>query len=278
MTVRVAEGLVGAFLALWLASAGPASAQERVVLTEIAHPACSGAVQGFYRAGSGVMISALPASAEPPGAAEATDGWRLRAFDPVSKLAIFSNAGDGFDAGWLGGRCAAGSRLTTLDGRPVDVAAEIRQWRGSFLPFTLFSAGMVPPPAIGTPLFDGQGRVAAIVSHAEKDGRVFLIPGPTVERVVSDLVRHGALRRVSLGLVLSPRQSEPRVVRVLPGSVAAKAGVIAGDRIKLVNGRPTEDYADVVDAFFLLRPGLPVKLGVERGGQVFELRLLPEST
>jgi len=58
----------------------------------------------------------------------------------------------------------------------------------------------------------------------------------------------------------------PSVVgRVLPGSPAERAGLVAGDRIVAVDGAPVDDFAALV-ARVEPRPGARLELTVERGG------------
>src|SRR5581483_9483947 len=58
---------------------------------------------------------------------------------------------------------------------------------------------------------------------------------------------------------------EPVVGDVAPGSVAAKAGLRAGDRIVTANGAPVYGYADIEQMLIALK-GAPLPLTIERGG------------
>ena len=57
-----------------------------------------------------------------------------------------------------------------------------------------------------------------------------------------------------------------QVAGVQPGSAAQKAGIVVGDRLRAVNGTPT-DNATAFIAYVKSHAGMPVTLQVERGGQ-----------
>ncbi|HKW60771.1 MAG TPA: M50 family metallopeptidase [Candidatus Dormibacteraeota bacterium] len=80
---------------------------------------------------------------------------------------------------------------------------------------------------------------------------------------------------VITGLDLSMLNNDPgKVVRVIPGSTAARTGVAPGDRITTVNGEPmAEGYVrQVEDA----NPGMPVSIGGHHAnGQPFSYVILP---
>jgi regulator of sigma E protease len=57
---------------------------------------------------------------------------------------------------------------------------------------------------------------------------------------------------------------EPLVGRIIPGSIAAKAGLHTGDRIIAVNGKPIRQYAEF-DAAVIDSKGASIALDVQRG-------------
>jgi carboxyl-terminal processing protease len=74
-------------------------------------------------------------------------------------------------------------------------------------------------------------------------------------------------RVVGVGIVLDQRSSAPRVISVVDGSPAARAGLRAGDIIASVDDvetarLPLGELADLVRG----EPGTPVSLGIERAG------------
>src|SRR3546814_3914628 len=55
----------------------------------------------------------------------------------------------------------------------------------------------------------------------------------------------------------------------LPGSAAAAAGIVAGDRIVSLNGREMSTFDDI-RLFAQIRPGEPVTILIDRQGRLFE--------
>ena len=67
-------------------------------------------------------------------------------------------------------------------------------------------------------------------------------------------------------LGFEPGGGKLTVAGVQPGSAAQKAGLVAGDRLRAINGMPT-DNATAFIAYVKSHAGKPVTLQVERGGQ-----------
>lgn len=69
----------------------------------------------------------------------------------------------------------------------------------------------------------------------------------------------------------------PSVIgQVEPDGPAARAGLMAGDRITSVDDRPLSEWSDWVEAV-RKRPGETMTVGIERGGEAQTLKLVPES-
>jgi len=135
------------------------------------------------------------------------------------------------------------------------------------------------PGNSGGPLLDTRARVVgvntAIIAGAQS--LCFAVPADTARWVVSDLLRHGRVRRAWLGIaaqtVALPRRSMLHhglaaagavgVDEVLAGGPAERAGLQPGDRIVAVDRLPTQD----VDTLHRL-------LGGERIGQAVSVELL----
>lgn len=77
-----------------------------------------------------------------------------------------------------------------------------------------------------------------------------------------------------LGLELQPGEGAVRVVAPVPGSPAARAGVVAGDLILRVDDKPVSGLA-LADAIERMRgqPGTPVSLTIQRAGTGDEITL-----
>ena len=73
---------------------------------------------------------------------------------------------------------------------------------------------------------------------------------------------------VGIGVELKINKDEPVVVRALSGGSAAKAGLKAGDRLVMINGRPTRGKS-LGDVVMKIRgkPGSQITLTIDRKGQ-----------
>jgi membrane-associated protease RseP (regulator of RpoE activity) len=153
----------------------------------------------------------------------------------------------------------------------------VKQVGGKILPLALLRVNFdqaVPPP--GTPLLDDSGRIVAIVFQSAGNGNTgYAIPAEAVHRVRRDICNGGHLIRGWLGLSLRAETQSPQIVRVLPDSPAAAAGIRPSDILLSVGSRPISDYADAANAFFYLIPGQPVRVKVLRGVDPLEFTLTP---
>ncbi len=147
------------------------------------------------------------------------------------------------------------------------------------------------PGNSGGPLVDSRGRVAgvntAIIAFAQ--GLGFAIPGNTARWVAAELITHGRVRRLSLGIraavVEVPRTIAreldllvDRAVQVIdldPAGIAHAAGVEADDLIVSVNGRLVTGTDDLHRLLSVLPPDRAFHLGVVRDGRMIEVPVEP---
>jgi regulator of sigma E protease len=100
------------------------------------------------------------------------------------------------------------------------------------------------------------------------DWRTLDLSGVTADAVEGDLLTR-------LGLRLDRPLLPPVIGEVVPGSVAARAGLAAGDRIAAVNGEPLPSWNALV-AKVRASPGRALALEVERAGERRRVELVPE--
>ncbi|HSP42553.1 MAG TPA: PDZ domain-containing protein [Luteolibacter sp.] len=229
-----------------------------------------------------IHVTVVPRGANPQ---QPTPAVRVIGHDPVSRLGFLEYRGTKIGQrgnAWLDSAAGCiGTSVTaaTIDGPvPCRIAGWEKKVGGKILPLALLKVDFqseVPPP--GTPLMDERGRIAGIVfQSAGKSQTAYAIPAEAVHRVGRDIRSGGVLVRPRLGLTLNAQNSEARVVRVLPGSPAAAAGIRPGDVLLQVGGRAIRAYADVPDAFFYLIPGRPTAIIVQRGSRRIDATITPE--
>src|ERR1700739_4879167 len=144
----------------------------------------------------------------------------------------------------------------------------------------------INPGNSGGPLLDSAGRLigvnSAIVSGSGASAGIgFAIPVDIVNRVAAELIRKGHVPLPGIGIV-GGKQGEATglgidgviIVRTLPGSPAAKAGIegatadgVIRDVITEVNGKPIHSMEELTSTFEDVGIGKQVALTVERDGQ-----------
>jgi S1-C subfamily serine protease/predicted esterase len=149
----------------------------------------------------------------------------------------------------------------------------------------------VSPVNYGGPLVDLQGRVLGILvpmSPQREDqtagvewydgGIGFAVPYEDILRVLPRLKQGTNLTRGLLGVRMKSRDllSEPPVIaEVGPGTAAARAGLLPGDLILEVDGKPVSRFAQVQHIIGPKYAGDRITMKVRRGDQVVEF---PEIT
>jgi serine protease Do len=136
----------------------------------------------------------------------------------------------------------------------------------------------------GGPTFDVDGNVigvnTAIFSPSGGSvGIAFAIPSATVKSVVAQLKDSGKVTRGWLGVHIQPVTAElaenlglktpdgALVADPQANSPAAKAGILAGDVITVVNGAPVKDAKDLAKQIGAMAPGSTVNLTLWRKGE-----------
>ncbi len=208
---------------------------------------------------------------------------RVIGHDPVSSLAFLEVEGGAPPTAMAWRNDAGGVVGTPLQAMAPGGLVKCRatgwtqQVGTKILPLALLQVTFdqaVPLP--GTALLDPQGRVAAILFQAAGKGNIgYAIPAEAVSRVRRDLTDGGRLIRGYLGLSLRADLKDPKIVKVLPNSPAAAAGIQAGDILLNIGSRKIRNYADAANAFFYLIPGQPVRLRLRRGTSRLEFDLTP---
>ena len=81
-----------------------------------------------------------------------------------------------------------------------------------------------------------------------------------------------------VGLAVAQPRLDPVIGRVVAGSVADRAGVLAGDRVLSIDARPIDDWGALVKTI-RAHPGKPLDIEIDRAGRALPtVRLVPESS
>lgn len=135
----------------------------------------------------------------------------------------------------------------------------------------------------GCPVLDINGRfIGMSVASIPELGGSYCIPADALARVRDDLMFSGKVVHSWLGFEVRARlngenRHEVLLSRVVEDAPAAVAGILEGDRLVAVGGRPIKDISDVPSAVFFTRVNQFTTLAVERDGQLmeFSVKALP---
>ena len=224
--------------------------------------------------------------------------------DPLSDLAVLRSAGPTPPPAELGeaDELVVG-QLVVAVGNPLGLAGSVTAGvvsaLGRSLPTRSGSAGRLIEDVIqtdaalnpgnsGGALADSQARVVGINTAVAGVGLGLAVPvNATSRRIVAALMRDGKVRRAYLGLVSMPaplpaylherfgRASGLRVVEVVPGGPAARAGLRAGDLLLTAGGKPVETAQDLQRLMFSDAIGRPLAITVMRNGALVDVIAQP---
>jgi len=150
----------------------------------------------------------------------------------------------------------------------------------------------INPGNSGGALVDAGGKLLGINTaiYSRSGGSLgigFAIPVATAKQVLEAIVKDGQVTRGWIGVEpndLSPELRETFGVEassgiiitgVLQGGPAAKAGVVPGDVIVAIAGKPVEDVTQLLAQVAALKPGVSTQFLVQRKKQVLQIAITP---
>jgi putative serine protease PepD len=162
---------------------------------------------------------------------------------------------------------------TATAGIVSGVGREIRAPDGFQIDEVIQTDAPINPGNSGGPLLDARGRVVGVNSQIATGGGGgnvgigFAVPSNTVREVLPTLSAGQRVERPYLGVTTAPHREGAEVQEVTPDSPAESAGLIPGDIITGIDGRPVRDPDDVADAIKGLEPGDDIEVEADRDGE-----------
>jgi S1-C subfamily serine protease len=184
-----------------------------------------------------------------------------------------------------------GFRSTVSTGVVSALGRAMRSQEGRLIENVVQHTAPLNPGNSGGPLVDSRGRVVgvntAIIALAQ--GLGFAVPGNTARWVASEILAHGRIRRLTLGIraavVAVPRSlareldllsdQTVQVVEVLPDGPAAAAGLEPGDWIVSAAGRIVASTDDLHRVLSALPASGGVPIEVVRDERRIEVTVVP---
>ncbi len=161
-------------------------------------------------------------------------------------------------------------------------------WRtpaGGFIDRYLQTDVVMFPGFSGGPLVDAEARVAGLTSSTLARGLSVAVTVDTVRQTVAALVKHGRVRRGYLGIgaqpVRLPEALRPAtgqaggllLMNVEPGGPAERGGLLQGDTLVTLDGRPVPSLESLLAALGEDRVGRRVPAQIVRAGQLQALEV-----
>lgn len=184
------------------------------------------------------------------------------------------------------GRTRAGD-LVASGGIIGGIGGELRTWRGGRLDQSIRLDLDLYPGFSGGPLIGVDGKVLGVNTSGLGRGRPITVPVATINRTVDELLEKGHIARPYLGIAMQP-VSIPESVRgklkssasgglmilhVESGSPADTAGIVLGDVIVELQGRPALEYGHIRGVLANSRIGEDVSVTVLRAQEPMELSI-----
>jgi S1-C subfamily serine protease len=170
-----------------------------------------------------------------------------------------------------------GRSLPTRDGRTARVVEDVIQ-----------TDAALNPGNSGGALADSAGRVVGINTAVAGWGLGLAVPvNDTTRRIIGALVADGRVRRAYLGLVSTPaplpaalaartgRRRGLRIVDVVPGSPADRAGLKSGDLVLEAGRKPVAEAQSLQRLLFADAIGRPLPMTVHRLGAMVDVITVP---
>jgi S1-C subfamily serine protease len=156
-------------------------------------------------------------------------------------------------------------------------------WRGGKLDrFLRLDIGLYPGVS-GAAVVDAEGKLIGIATAGLSRTSLLAIPAATIDRVTDELLRQGHIAHGYLGVGLQPiplpEHLRTKLKSAKAGLIvlsaesdgpAGQAGVVIGDVLIALDGKPVTGTDDVQEFLAGDRVGKPLKASILRGGELVE--------
>ncbi|MEQ1509427.1 MAG: RIP metalloprotease RseP [Sphingopyxis sp.] len=196
-------------------------------------------------------------------------GWTILAFIAVLGPLIFFHELGHY---WVGRWCGIGADVFSIGfGRQIFGWTDKRgtRWKIGWLPLGGYVQFAGDADAVSTPHALSSDEPAGSFAAAALWKRTLTVAaGPIANFLLAIAILTG------FALAYGKMTTPPVAHSILPGSAAAAAGIMPGDRIMSVGGRAMATFQDIPMAV-MHRPGEVMDFVVDRGGRQMTLRFAP---
>ena len=202
--------------------------------------------------------------------------------DTTGATALAWGDGDGLAVGTpvFGAAATVGAGVRVTFGLVSAVSRAFRGPGGRRIAGSVEHTAPMAPGSSGSALLDGTGKLVALNTNRIGEGFYLALPADAALKARVDALGRGEMpERPRLGVAIAPNHVARRLRRsvglaerdgvlvrgVEDESLAATAGIEAGDLIVSAGGKPIADGDDLFDALGSLKP--PFELGLVRGSE-----------
>lgn len=167
------------------------------------------------------------------------------------------------------------------------VSGPWRTWRGGNLDAYIRLGAAIFAGSSGGAVIDHRGMVTGIATSALSRVAGLSIPATTVNRVVDELLAHGAVPQAYIGVGLQPvpipasfrsrlaiaNTDGIMVLEVEQGGPADTSGILVGDIVFAIEGRGVASIEELQSLIGGKKGGTPVAARLIRGGELKEITL-----
>src|SRR5690348_15764971 len=158
------------------------------------------------------------------------------------------------------------------------VSGPWRTWRGGRLDQYIRRDLTRYPASSGGLVVDSAGAAIGVATSALSRLAGLAIPASSINRVVDEILSRGHVARPYLGVGLQPvalsdHQKGLIVLSTEAGGPATAAGVLIGDILMSVSGKPVADTDEVQAALETSQAGQSIEAGLLRGGAEKQIRI-----
>ena len=155
-------------------------------------------------------------------------------------------------------------------------SGEWRTWRGGRLDHYLRLDLTLYPGSDGGAVVNTAGETIGIATSALSRIAALAIPAVTLDRVVDEILARGHVVRGYLGVGLQPVELPDHhkgliVLSLEPAGPAANAGILIGDILVQLGGKPVQDTDDIQAGLEGRGVGQSVVLDIMRGGEARQI-------
>lgn len=209
---------------------------------------------------------------------------RVLCHDPISRMTLLQLPKGSFDTADVEPQRAKSTILTPGDALQFEngggrFVSFVRRHHGRVLPMTFMRVNYAgeKAPISGSRVYTMNKELVGLVYQSSGESKsIYVLPIEVITNLEAAVNDKREFRPCWIGVSMDSLSNAPTVLGVRPETPAAKAGIKKEDVILSIDGEQVSSYPEVVNAFYLLKPGKETVFKILRGTEVKLLTIVPE--